>query len=236
MRLFGERERAVRDLRPFLLTPSNLAIVNGADPQGSPPLRAPFDSLCENVLNVRVAYLCPVVPFASPLAYPPRLSAPVRAAAALASRLSPEVLSLAIAPERFQEAEWAIPLWEERGLAGVLLLGERNDGGLYSQEEIEIAQATGERVLEAQASAELTRRLIDLQRGRLAATQVIDRRGAASCMTIFCPGSTPRSSGCILSASPPTRTGCRILWLNYRMCIAGFPNSYARCPRVAHRK
>jgi two-component sensor histidine kinase len=47
---------------------------------------------------------------------------------------------------------------------------------LFAQEEIEIAQATGERVLEAQASTELTRRLIELQRGRLAATQVVDGR------------------------------------------------------------
>jgi glucose-6-phosphate-specific signal transduction histidine kinase len=61
-------------------------------------------------------------------------------------------------------------------MLGVLLLGERNDDSLYTQEEIEVAQATGERVLQAQASAELTRRLIDLQRGRLAATQVVDRR------------------------------------------------------------
>src|SRR5581483_1754771 len=169
VRLFGERERAVHDLRPFLLAPTN--------PTQSDSLRAPFDSLCENVLNARVAYLCPVVPLASPLAYPPHLAAPTQAAAILAAQFnSPNVLSVAIAPDEFQGAAWAIPLWSERGLSGVLLLGERNDGGLYTQEEIEIAQATGERVLDAQASAELTRRLIDLQRGRLTATQVVDRR------------------------------------------------------------
>ncbi len=169
VRLFGERERAVRDLRPFLLAPTN--------PTQSDSLRAPFDSLCENVLNARIAYLCPVVPLASPLAYPAHLATPTQATAILAAQFnSPNVLSVAIAPDKFQGAAWAIPLWSERGLTGILLLGERNDGGLYTQEEIEIAQATGERVLDAQASAELTRRLIDLQRGRLAATQVVDRR------------------------------------------------------------
>jgi len=42
-------------------------------------------------------------------------------------------------------AVWAVPLWSERGLIGALLLGEKRDGGLYTQEEIEIARATGER-------------------------------------------------------------------------------------------
>jgi len=56
------------------------------------------------------------------------------------------------------------------------LLGERQDGSLYTQEEMEIAQATGERVVQQQASAELMRRLIALQRGRMAGAQVIDRR------------------------------------------------------------
>jgi signal transduction histidine kinase len=67
-------------------------------------------------------------------------------------------------------------LWSERGLIGVLLLGDKQDGGLYTQEEIEIARATGERLIDTQASAEMARRLMDLQRQRLAESQVIDRR------------------------------------------------------------
>jgi hypothetical protein len=69
-----------------------------------------------------------------------------------------------------------VPLWGERGLIGALLLGERRDGGLYSQEEIEIARAGGERLIDAQASAEMARRLMEIQRQRLAESQVIDRR------------------------------------------------------------
>ena len=48
-----------------------------------------------------------------------------------------------------------MPLWSERGLIGVLLLGEKRDGGLYTQEEIEIARASGERLIDTQASAEM---------------------------------------------------------------------------------
>ncbi len=168
VRMFGERERVVRELRPFLSTLP--------DGQSNESLRAAFDSLCGNVLNVRVAYLCPLVPFASSLAYPPTRQAPHEISTLVAEFSNAKEMFRAIPREQFAGAVWAIPLQNERGLLGMLLLGERNDNSLYTQEEIEIAQATGERILQAQASAELTRRLIELQRGRLAATQVVDRR------------------------------------------------------------
>ena len=79
-------------------------------------------------------------------------------------------------PARYGGAQWAVPLWSERGLIGVLLLGEKRDGGLYTQEEIEIARASGERLIDTQASAEMARRLMALQRQRLAESQVLDRR------------------------------------------------------------
>jgi hypothetical protein len=79
-------------------------------------------------------------------------------------------------PLRWGGAAWAVPLWSERGLIGVLLLGEKWDGGLFAQEEIEIARATGERLIDTQASAQLAGRLMHLQRQRLAESQVLDRR------------------------------------------------------------
>lgn len=168
VRMFGERERVVSELRPILSTLP--------DAQAPESLRTAFDSLCENVLNVRVAYLVPLVPFASPLAFPSDAS-PLTDVSGLMSKFSAGGESfVAILPEQFGGAVWAIPLSSERGWLGAMLLGERKDDSLYTQEEIEIAQATGERVVQAQASAELTRRLIELQRGRLAATQVVDRR------------------------------------------------------------
>ncbi len=58
----------------------------------------------------------------------------------------------------------------------MLLLGEKSDGGFYSLEEIEIARASGERLADIQASAEMARRLMALQRQRLAESQVMDRQ------------------------------------------------------------
>ncbi len=167
VRAFGERERVVMELRPFLQAARGRA-------QNDNPERAAFDSLCANVLNVRVAYLCPRIPFATALAFPANVAPPCEKISALAIRL--DAPAMQIVPAQFGGAQWAIPLTDERGMIGALLLGERADASLYTQEEMEIARAAAERIVQAQASAELTRRLLELQRGRLATTQVVDRR------------------------------------------------------------
>jgi signal transduction histidine kinase len=61
-----------------------------------------------------------------------------------------------------------------------LLLGEKRDGGLYAQEEIEFARTAGERLIDIQVSAEMGRRLMALQRQRLVESQVLDRRARRS--------------------------------------------------------
>jgi hypothetical protein len=67
------------------------------------------------------------------------------------------------------------PVVDER-LVGALLLGEKLDGSLYTQEDFEIARAVCERLVDTQASAEMARRLMALQRQRLAESQVLDRQ------------------------------------------------------------
>jgi signal transduction histidine kinase len=89
---------------------------------------------------------------------------------------SPQTMCVALTGDRYGGAVWAVPLWSERGLIGVLLLGNKRDGGLYTQEEVEIARATGERLIDTRASAEMARRLMALQRQRLSESQVVDRR------------------------------------------------------------
>jgi signal transduction histidine kinase len=75
-----------------------------------------------------------------------------------------------------QEGAWAVPLWRESALIGVLLLGAKRGGGLYTQEAIEIARSSGERLLDLQTSGELARRLMSIQRRRMVESQVVDRR------------------------------------------------------------
>ena len=180
-RTFVEREQSIAHLRPFvasqrlyehLLRPTTAVEVD---------VVTPFRALCADLLGARVAYLValgPLGPLAGPpLAYP---SGPAPSAPDLSSLVGQlgrsQRMCVPVDPGRFGGARWAVPLWSERGLIGALLLGEKRDGGLYVQEEIEIARAVGERLIDNQASAEMSRRLLALQRQRLAESQVLDRR------------------------------------------------------------
>ena len=129
-----------------------------------------------------MAYLCPAGPLASlvgaPLAVPDQASAAVGGGAGGAGGADRRVAAVVPADRsgQYGGAAWAVPLWGERSLIGLLLLGDRRDGSLYAQEEIEIARAAGERLIDARAAGELARRLLLLQRRRLAEDQLLDGR------------------------------------------------------------
>lgn len=171
-RSFAERERQMRLLRPFV-SPEGLydQLVTGTASETLPA----FDELIRTVLDARQGYLIPVGSRAALVdAYAcPRGALPL--VADLLPRVTPDALFMSIEPAR-GGAGWAIPLWVGQNLGGLLLLGDKRDGSLYAQEEIELAQAAGERLLDTQASAELARRLAALQRRELAETQIADRR------------------------------------------------------------
>ncbi len=182
-RAYIHHERSVNRLRPFVASQQLYEhLLHPAIPS-EVDIISPFRALCEDVLRAKVGYLTALGPLAplvgSGLVYPPT-SAPlsITALTSLTSGLRlPAPLCLALDdPAQYGGAVWGIPLWSERGLIGLLLLGEKRDGGLYTQEEIEIARATGERLIDTQASAEMARRLMSTQRQRLATGQVIDGR------------------------------------------------------------
>jgi signal transduction histidine kinase len=187
-RSFADRERTIEHLRPFvasqrlyerLLAPSPISDVDEVD------IQAPFHALCEDLLGARTASLIALGPLAPligpPLVYPGKdttslsLADVMQTAEIPAQFDSPQTIYVPLDLGR-TEPGWAVPLWSERGLIGVLLLGEKRDGGLYTQEEMEIARATGERLIDVQASAEMASRLMALQRQQLAESQLLDRR------------------------------------------------------------
>lgn len=209
-RAYAERERYMRQLRPFVagqplyahLLDQARAAPGSAGPAGAPDgapvgtaetaaATVTFRALCRDVLGTRLAYLVPLGPSAAlagtPLIYaeagapaPPASGLP--ALAALAGQAhSRHAAPFAVDPAEAGGASLALPLWGQggtgaSGLLGLLLLGDKSDGGLYTQEEIDIARAGGERLIDALASAELARRLVVLQRQRLAESQVVDQR------------------------------------------------------------
>ncbi|MFZ4661054.1 MAG: sensor histidine kinase [Caldilineaceae bacterium] len=197
-RSYTRREEYIRQLRPFLgsqhLYERLLYLPDGDTKVSNPletgwPAQPPptvdvstlFATLCRDVLNVRRAYLIaigPLAPLVGPsLCYPERQDFPAVAFGPLAAQFSrPETICLPLDPAVTDGFLWAVPLWSERGLIGIFLLGAKQNDGLYTQEEIEIARASGERLIDTRASAELARSLMLLQRQRLAESQLLDRR------------------------------------------------------------
>ncbi len=177
-RSFVERERYIRHLRPFLANQHLYdQLVANTSASSRTDIATPFRALCRDVLGARAAQLTAVgslAPLVPVVAYPEGWTAPGNLLDGVTFD-SPQTMCLPLDPSR-DGAFWAVPLWSERGLSGVLSLGAKSDGGLYTQEEIEIARATGERLIDACASAELARRLMELQRQQLTQTQLLDRQ------------------------------------------------------------
>ncbi len=182
-RSYVERELYMEQLRPFVSSQRLLdQLLTPTAPQ-EVDIDLPFRALCRGVLDAKMACLTAVGPLAPlvgpPLVYPSAAVnlPPYTPLTTLAGQFTtPQTLMLPLDPAQYGGAIWAIPLWSERGLIGLFLLGEKNSGGLYSQEEIDIARVSGERLIDTQASAEMARRLMLLQRERLAQSQVIDQQ------------------------------------------------------------
>lgn len=179
-RSYAERERYMAHLRPFV---ASQRLYDQLLTRSVPPevdVVPPFRTLCAEVLGAQVAYLAAVGPLAPlvgpPLAFPESGSSLPPLAEVVAQFGPSQTVPIPLEPANYGGAVWAIPLWSERGLIGVFLLGKKRDGGLYAQEEIEIARVSGERLIDTQASVEMARRLMVLQRERLAQSQVIDQQ------------------------------------------------------------
>ncbi|MDR3565719.1 MAG: hypothetical protein P4N59_30365, partial [Negativicutes bacterium] len=192
-RSFAESEHFMERLRPFIASQNLYGQMLESGP--ALPSRASgdlFDTLCREVLGVQSAALASVGTLAA-LAGPPLVYAPAAAAesigpqddtavAALAGQFSsPEILCLPAGSLQQHTGAasglaWAVSLWNERGLGGLLLLGEKVDCNPFTQEEMEIAQAGGERLLDMLAGVEMARLAMDLLRQRLSQQRVLEGR------------------------------------------------------------
>jgi two-component sensor histidine kinase len=181
-RLYAERDLHFRSLRPFVSGQKLYeTLINLDRSPGTLDIQTAFISLCSDVLEAQSAYLIPTGSMAPlvgpPMSYPLSRDSRIPVIQGLLPELqSPQTLVVSLEPDRYGDARWAAPLWSERGLIGVLLVGERVQGGLYTQEEMEIARTVGERLIDLKASAEVSQRLMALQRQRIATNQVLDQQ------------------------------------------------------------
>jgi len=182
-RSYDERERFIASLRPFVASQNLYGQLLASSPRMDSGFDAqvPFKALCKDVLDARSArlvassHMAPL--FGEPLVYPQQASTALPSLAEIPNlMINSKTLCVPLEPGQYGDANWAVPLWDTQGLTGILFLGEKRDGGLYTQEEIEIARSVGERLMDNQASSEMARRLMALQRQRLAETQVLDQQ------------------------------------------------------------
>jgi signal transduction histidine kinase len=179
-RSFSERQNFIDQLRPFVTSPRVYDQLLATSPMDV-DINQPFSVLCQDVLGTHYAYLAAQGPLAAlvedPLTFPAgQAPRPVNLEGILGPWVSPENICIPLSEGSNPDWRWLVPLWSARGLIGILLLGPKRDGGLYAQEEIEIARTVGERLIDTRASAEMSRRLMALQRQRLVESQVVDRR------------------------------------------------------------
>jgi signal transduction histidine kinase len=190
-RALAEREAFMDRLRPFvasqdlygqLSTPGGLTGNDGSLPGGAPDAGRLFESLCRDVLEVEQATLIPAGALATlagpPLVYPPGAQPhPADLSAWPTSDPGRPGCLPGSAVLAGPGIDWAVPLWSSRGLDGALLLGPKKNGNPFTDEEIEIAQAAGERLLDLLAGAEMARLAMDLLRQRLAQARVLEGQG-----------------------------------------------------------
>ncbi len=197
-RAFAEREEFFARLRPFVTSQNLYRRLTEPERAGEDDSsRALFEALCRAVLEVRRGALLPAGSLAAfagpPLVYPrgdqpalPAWQADWQARMAL-ERRSSAAHCFAAEPLGIDEGwAWVVPLWAQSGagdgadnedLCGLLLLGEKSNQGIFSEEEIEFAQAAGERLLDLLAGAEMARLSLDLLRQRLSQNHVLEGQG-----------------------------------------------------------
>lgn len=183
---FIEQDHYVRSLRPFISSQHlyDQLILQNPDAY-SLEITAAFNALCSDILGVKQAYLVPLGIFSplvgSALAYPENIGVPEKETRLLEIQKAIST-NIGFSPLLLPDSGYlgqnaiAISLWSERGLIGALVLGEKVNNSLFSQEEIDIARTVGERLIDNKASNELAHRLIELERQHLSETRVIDQQ------------------------------------------------------------
>ncbi len=62
---------------------------------------------------------------------------------------------------------WVLPIYDERGLVAALYLGPREDGGAFTDEDMDLAQACGQRILDTLGDHEAMQAVAGLLRRRI---------------------------------------------------------------------
>src|SRR5512139_13192 len=168
-RQYVEHEEFMRRLNPFVtsLHLHERLLANDADSEQES--RELFTALCRDALHTDHACLLfdgsiggPHEPQRIDYRWPADQDALLRAP-----------LSNSIDWSRLDVDHWAYPLSDSRGAIGRLILGPKLDSIEYNVQELQVASACAERILDALAGEQLARVAVSLLRQRIAQVQVM---------------------------------------------------------------
>lgn len=161
-RSYQDQQTLVTGLRPFVTSLQLSDRLLGGQPSALPEAERLLAALCEDALGAAEATLT-----LSPES--------ARRPSVIAYR-SPRLGARDADRQMEPGAGYELTLQTERGPAGVLRLGPKSDGSVYTAEEIDLARAAAERLLDTLAGEQVVGILMRLLRHRLSELKVLGAR------------------------------------------------------------
>lgn len=178
---YTAHDRYIALLGPFLRSTSVRHWLRTDARKTEDALEALFIHLCKNVLAVQYASLAVM---AGPvrrnfnyrwpaIAVGAHFIAPADTAVAPSSeRHAPARISVIVNGERL--ICWVLPIYDELGLVAMLYLGPRQDGGAFTDEDMDLAHACGQRILDTLSDHEAMQAVSALLRRRIVNVKLLD--------------------------------------------------------------
>lgn len=180
---YTAHDRYIALLGPFVRSTSLRHWLNTDLQKTEQDLESLFYHLCHNVLAVQCAYLHVLAgPIRRNFSYRwPSQAAPDIPIPALKNRRKQErdaaawiMNGVSETPSRIQILVngvpmicWVLPIHDERGLVATLYLGPREDGGAFTDEDMNLAHACGQRILDTLGDHEAMQAVAGLLRRRI---------------------------------------------------------------------
>jgi two-component sensor histidine kinase len=185
---YTAHDRYIALLGPFVRSTAQRHWLNTDLPRTEQDLEHLFFHLCHDVLGVQCAYLAVLTGavrrnftyrWPSELVPGPQWGkTPRRASGELVLALAERLLEMPASPaslgRRIQVYAneqpiivWILPIYNERGLAATLYLGPREDGAVFTDEDMNLAHACGQRILDTLGDHEAMQAVANLLRRRV---------------------------------------------------------------------
>jgi signal transduction histidine kinase len=168
-RQYVEHEEFMQRLNPFVTSLHLHERLLTSDNDNEQESRELFTALCRDAL--RTEYACLL--FEGSLGGPHEQQRIDYRWPAAQEALLHAPLTHSIDWSRLDVDHWAYPLSDSRGAIGRLILGPKLDGNEYNVQELQVASACAERILDALAGEQLARVAVSLLRQRIAQVQVM---------------------------------------------------------------